>query len=339
MVDLKEALFYRKKEKKVVECFLCNHKCVIKDGDVGICGVRKNIGGILYSLNYGKVVAKSIDPIEKKPLFHFFPGSSAYSIACVGCNFQCTFCQNWEISQKKEADKLGISATYIPAEKIVEDAINSNCKSISYTYTEPTVYFEFAYDCAKLAKQEGLYNNFVTNGFMSKEALKEILPYLDAANVDLKSFSDQFYKKLCKARLNPVLENIKLMKEYGIWVEVTTLIIPQMNDSEEELFQIASFIASLGKDIPWHVSRFHPDYKLSLPSTSLDILEKAYKIGKNCGLRYVYIGNTYTDYGENTYCYNCSNLLIKRYGFWIEEYMIEAGRCKFCGAKIDGVGL
>jgi len=337
---VKEASFYSKGKDNLVECFLCNHHCKIKDGGYGLCGVRKNKGGILYTLNYGNLVAQNIDPIEKKPLYHFFPGSYAYSVAGVGCNFKCEFCQNWEISQKEEADNLRIKGVEATPQEIVRKALQTNCKSISYTYTEPTVFFEFAYDCAKLAKQEGLYNNFVTNGFMSKEALEYIAPYLDAANVDLKSFSDSFYRKVCKGKLLPVLENIKLMKKLGIWVEVTTLIIPKLNDSPQELSDIASFIASVAKEIPWHISRFHPDYKFtdSYP-TSLQTLKEAYNIGKSKGLHYVYIGNIYTGYGENTYCYACGKLLIKRVGFFIEEYNLVEGRCKFCKAKIEGIGL
>ena len=337
---VKEASFYNKVKDNLVECFLCNHRCKVKDGSYGLCGVRRNKGGTLYTLTYGNLVAQNIDPIEKKPLYHFFPGSYAYSIACAGCNFKCEFCQNWEISQKEEADHLRIKGVEVAPQEIVRKALQANCRSISYTYTEPTIFFEFAYDCAKLAKQEGLYNNFVTNGFMSKEALESIAPYLDAANVDLKSFSDSFYRKMCKGRLLPVLENIELMKKLGIWVEVTTLIVPKLNDSPQELSDIASFIASVGRDIPWHISRFHPDYKFtdSYP-TPLQTLEKAYNIGKSKGLRYVYIGNIYTDYGENTYCYSCGKLLIKRVGFFIEEYNLVEGRCKFCKTKIEGIGL
>ncbi|OQX82184.1 MAG: AmmeMemoRadiSam system radical SAM enzyme [Candidatus Omnitrophica bacterium 4484_70.1] len=335
---MKEALLYVKSENKKVKCNLCNHFCVIKEGGRGRCGVRINQEGTLYTLSYENLIAKNIDPIEKKPLFHFFPGSLAYSIACIGCNFGCPFCQNWEISQIKEAEKLGIKGTFLPPQNIVEEAFHYGCKSISYTYTEPTVFFELAYECAKLAKRRGLYNNFVTNGFMSKEAIRLISPYLDAANVDLKAFSEDFYKKYCGASLKPILENIELMKELGIWVEITTLLIPGLNDSDEELGKIVSFIASLSPDIPWHVNRFHPDYRFyESRATPLSVLEKAYRIGKRKGLRYIYIGNIFTDYGENTYCPQCGKIVIKRVGFSVKENNLIQGRCKFCGEKLAGV--
>ncbi|RKY38727.1 MAG: AmmeMemoRadiSam system radical SAM enzyme [Candidatus Omnitrophota bacterium] len=335
---MKEALLYIKGRNKEVRCNLCSHFCIIKEGSKGRCGVRINQGGFLYTLNYGEVVAKNIDPIEKKPFFHFLPGSLAYSIACIGCNFRCLFCQNWEISQKKEADRLGIRGRFFSPQGIIEEAFYHRCKSISYTYTEPTVFFELAYECAKLAKKRGLYNNFVTNGFMSEEAIRLISPYLDAANIDLKAFSEDFYKKYCGASLSPVLKNIELMKKLGIWVEITTLLIPGLNDSDEELEEIASFIASLSHDIPWHVNRFHPDYRFyESKTTPLSVLEKAYKIGKRKGLRYIYIGNIFTDYGENTYCPHCGKMVIKRMGFSVEENNLIQGRCKFCGEKLAGV--
>ncbi|UCD16147.1 MAG: AmmeMemoRadiSam system radical SAM enzyme [Candidatus Omnitrophota bacterium] len=337
---MKEALFFRKEEGGKVKCFLCNHYCNIENGQLGICGVRLNREGVLYSLNYAELVAANIDPIEKKPLFHFFPGSSAYSIASIGCNFKCGFCQNWQISQAKEAKELGIKTISVSAQEVVEAAVGHKCRSISYTYTEPTIYFEFAYDCAILAKEKGLYNNFVTNGYMSKEALRHISPYLDAANVDLKSFREEFYRKICKAKLAPVLENIALMKELGIWVELTTLIIPGENDSEDELSDIVSFIASLDKNIPWHISCFYPNYKFTNKSvTAASALETASLIGKEKGLKYVYIGNIHTDYGENTYCPSCSKLVIERLAFFIKRKDIKSGKCQYCGKKISGVGL
>jgi pyruvate formate lyase activating enzyme len=299
--------------------------------------VRLNRGGTLYSLNYGKVVACNIDPIEKKPLYHFLPGSKSYSIACVGCNFQCGFCQNWQISQAKIAKELSLFEYKLSPEAIVEAALSGNCPSISYTYTEPTVYFEFAYDVARLAKEKGLSNIFVTNGYMSKDALMLIRPYLDAANVDLKSFSDEFYRKICKAHLNPVLENIILMKKHGIWVEVTTLVIPGKNDSTKELKQIAEFLVSVDCDIPWHISRFHPDFEFNeIQPTDTKSLVSAYDIAKKAGLKHVYIGNVYNNC-ENTVCFFCGKTLIKRSGFSVESQHIEKGRCVYCGKDIKGV--
>lgn len=334
----KEALLYKKAEDKRTDCFLCNHYCKIKEGKFGICGVRKNVEGVLYTIAYGKAIAANIDPIEKKPIFHMLPGSKSFSIATIGCNFRCGFCQNWQISQTAEAMKLGVKAYDMPPEDIVKQAKGYGCKSISYTYTEPTIFFEYAYDTSKLAKDEGLYNIFVTNGYMTKEALEMIHPYLDAANVDLKFFNDEKYRKMCGARLEPVLEAIRLMHKLNIWVEVTTLVVPEQNDSAEELKMIASFLVEVGKEIPWHISRFHPDYKiLNLESTPLSKLKEAYKIGKDAGLRYVYIGNVPEE--EMTYCYSCGKDLIRRFGFEVLKNELKDAKCPKCGAIIDGVAL
>jgi len=334
---MKEAMLYEKLEDSKVKCNLCNHRCSIAEGKRGICGVRENQKGTLYSLVYRRAIAAHIDPIEKKPFFNFLPGTMSYSIATQGCNFRCRFCQNWEISQSsKEGGK--IKGEDIPPEKIVELAKSSGCESIAYTYTEPTVFFEYAYDTAKIASKEGLKNVFFTNGFMSEESLREIQPYLDAANVDLKGFTEEFYRDICGARLEPILNNLKLMKELGIWVEVTTLIIPTLNDSMDELRQAAEFIKNeLGAETPWHLSKFHPDYKMGdIPSTPVDTIHKAREIGLEAGLRYVYAGNLPGDFGENTYCYNCGEPLIERYLFTITESRIKDSKCPKCGAKIDG---
>jgi len=333
---MKEALFYTKSKDNTVDCSLCNHRCHIKEGLYGMCNVRMNKGGMLYSLNYGKVVAANVDPIEKKPLFHFLPGSKSYSIACVGCNFQCGFCQNWQISQAKIAKELNLFEYRLTPEAIVDAALSNGCRSISYTYTEPTVYFEFAYDCVRQAKEQGLPNVFVTNGYMSKESINSIGPYLDAVNVDLKSFREDFYRKICKASLRPVLENITLMKKLGIWVEITTLVVPGKNDSKEELKEIACFIASLNCSIPWHVSRFHPDFEFSeIKPTDTESLLSAYDIAKAAGLKYVYIGNVYTDY-EDTVCPSCGKILIKRAGFSVESIHIKNGKCSYCSGEVAG---
>lgn len=336
---LKEALLYEKVLPDKVSCYLCAHRCLIKEGNRGICGARENQGGSLYSLIYGKAIACHIDPIEKKPLFHFLPGSTSLSVATAGCNFRCSFCQNWQISQASKGS-LKIPGEEISPQELVKAAKRNGCQSISYTYTEPTIFFEYAYDTAKLARAEGLFNNFVTNGFMTKEALKTISPYLDAANVDLKSFREDFYKKLCGASLEPVLDSIRLMKGLNIWIEVTTLLVPGQNDSEEELREIAKFIASCGKEIPWHISRFHPDYKMTDGySTPIGTIKKAREIGLDAGLRYVYPGNIPGEEGESTFCYQCGQRLIARYGFSILENRVKEGRCPECAVKIDGVGL
>jgi len=334
---MKEALLYDKLEGKKVKCSLCSHRCKIAEGKRGICGVRENIGGNLYTLVYENAIAEHIDPIEKKPFFHFRPGSMSFSIGTAGCNFRCLHCQNWDISQSP-VKRRGIVGKSLPCEEIVKLAKKYNCKSISYTYTEPTIFFEYAYDTAKLAKKEGIDNNFVTNGYMSPEALEMISPYLDAANVDLKAFTDKFYREICGAKLEPVLETLRGIKKLGIWVEVTTLIIPTLNDSKDELGEIANFIyKELGRDTPWHVSMFYPRYKMHLPPTPIETLSMARKIGLDAGLRYVYSGNIPDDIGENTYCYNCGELLIRRYGFSILENKIKDSRCFNCNAKIDGV--
>ena len=332
---IKEALLYEKLDDKKVHCFLCSHHCNILPDKFGVCGVRQNKDGRLYTHVYGEVIASHVDPIEKKPLYHFLPGSNSYSIATAGCNLKCDFCQNWQISQVSKKNGSGITGYELAPEQIVKEAKKNGCKSISYTYTEPTIFFEYAYDTARLAKKNGIYNNFVTNGYMTKEALETIRPYLDACNVDLKSFNDGFYKKMCKGCLEPVLDSIKTMKELGIWVEITTLIVPGQNDSDKELKDIAGFIANLSPEIPWHISRFHPDYKyLNSMPTPIETLRKAKKIGEEAGLRYIYLGNTIE--GNNTYCYNCKSLLIERAIFDVVSYNIKDNRCPKCSIIIDG---
>ncbi|MBI5199084.1 MAG: AmmeMemoRadiSam system radical SAM enzyme [Nitrospirae bacterium] len=357
---MKEAMLYEKLDKGEVKCILCGHRCLIKDGKKGICAVRENRGGILYTLVYGKVIARHIDPIEKKPLFHFHPGSTSYSIATVGCNLRCFHCQNYEISQypkksyelrvksyerNSELQTLNSEPKSIPGEDITPEdivnlAIKTGCLSISYTYTEPTIFFELAYDTAILAKKKGIKNVFVSNGYTSPEATKMITPYLDANNIDLKSFRDEHYRRVCGAKLQPVLDTIRLMKESGVWVEVTTLIIPSGNDSEEELRDIAGFIKSVSIDIPWHVTQFYPTYKLlEQPRTPIKTLRRAREIGLEVGLRYVYEGNVPGEGGESTYCYNCKMLLIDRYNYLIRGNYIKESKCPNCGSVISGVGL
>ena len=332
---MKEAMWYKKLSDDRIRCDLCNHRCVIVVGKRGICGVRENINGTLYSLVYGKVIASNVDPIEKKPLFHFYPGSYSYSIATVGCNFKCTHCQNSDISQMP-VDNNRIMGQDVPAEHIVELALKNNCQSISYTYTEPTVFMEYALDVAKIAKDKGLKNVFVTNGYMTEEVLKEVYTYMDSANVDLKGFTEEHYQNVCGARLKPVLDSIRLMRQFGVWVEVTTLIIPTVNDSEDELRKLAEFIFSVGQEVPWHVSRFHPTYKMNnLPSTPIKSVVKARQIGLEVGLRYVYTGNVPGNDGENTFCYNCGKTLIERYGYNIGSVHIKDFKCSFCGADVD----
>jgi len=332
---MKEASWYKKLSEERVRCDLCNHHCVIDNGKRGICGVRENKNGILSSLVYGKIIASNVDPIEKKPLFHFHPGSYSMSIATVGCNFKCTHCQNSDISQMPAENKR-IMGQDAPPEAIVRAAVQNDCASISYTYTEPTIFMEYAVDVAKIAKDKGLKNVYVTNGYMTEEVLNDVYPYMDAANVDLKGFTEEHYQKICGARLKPVLESIKLMKKLGVWVEITTLLIPTINDSDDDLRGIAEFILSVGAETPWHVSRFHPTYRmLDIPSTPVRSVVKAREIGLDVGLRYVYTGNIPGDNGENTYCHNCGKTLIQRYGYNIGEINIKDSKCAFCDADID----
>lgn len=330
-------MLYEKTGNSRVKCNLCGHHCKIEQNKRGICGVRENRSGILYSLVYGKLIAENVDPVEKKPLFHVYPGSKSFSIATVGCNFHCTFCQNHEISQMPRESGI-IPGMDISPSSVVERALRSGSRTISYTYTEPTIYFEFAYDIARIATEKGLKNVFVTNGFMTEEALETISPFLHAANVDLKSFSDDFYRKRCGAHLEPVLKSLKKMKELGIWVEVTTLLIPTLNDGDDELRQIAGFISSLGAETPWHISRFHPQYKMmAFSPTPGSSIHRAAEIGKKSGLKYVYSGNVPGDEGENTLCSHCGEHLIDRYGFYIRKLALKENRCPRCGTALEGI--
>jgi pyruvate formate lyase activating enzyme len=334
-----EARLYQKEKDQTVHCALCHHRCLIKEGHRGICGVRENRSGTLFSLVYGKPIAHHVDPIEKKPLFHFLPGSSSFSLATAGCNFRCLFCQNADISQARELKKM--PGQEVTPEEIVAAALGAQCRSISYTYTEPTIFFEYAQDIALLAISQGLKNVFVTNGYMTPEALESLQPNLHAANVDLKAFSEEFYMTQCGAKLAPVLETLKRMKRLGIWVEVTTLIIPTLNDSKEELTSLAKFLAvDLGPETPWHISRFHPTYKLTqLPSTPIKTLQQAWEIGKDAGLRYVYTGNVPGDPAEKTICHQCGYLLLDRFGFSILKNNLQNGKCPQCQTPLDGFGL
>lgn len=341
-----EAFLYDTLDGSKVKCNLCNHRCVINEGKRGKCNVRENRSGKLETLVYGKLIARHIDPIEKKPIFHLAPGSLSYSIATVGCNFKCRFCQNADIAQllsrQLPLDTNGmIQGTFFTPEEIVNDAKNNNCKTIAYTYTEPTVYFEFAYETAKRAHEKGIKNVFVTNGYMTAEAIEMISPWLDAANVDLKAYTDKFYRELCGARLEHVKETLKLMKSRGIFVEVTTLLIPGLNDDKTEIENMASFLVNnLGAGTPWHISRFHPTFELTdRPGTPLETLVMAREIGIKAGLRYVYTGNVPGEKSEDTFCYNCNKILIERRGFNMSKNVIKNSKCPYCDAKIDGIEL
>jgi pyruvate formate lyase activating enzyme len=338
--ELHPAMLWEKGEDAKVHCRLCPWGCTIGEGKTGFCRVRKNIEGQLYSLNYSRVCAASEDPIEKKPLFHFQPGSTSFSVACVGCNFQCDFCQNWQISQMARTEGR-IAGQGVRPEDIVAQAKANGCQSVSYTYTEPTVFFELAYETSVLAHEAGLKNVFVSNGYISAIALETIEPYLDAINVDLKSFTEEFYHQRCHTRLEPVKESLRWLAKSRIWLEVTTLVIPGQNDSDQELQNIAEFIAQdLGPQVPWHVSRFHPDYQMQdTPATPMSTVEKAIAFGKKAGLRYCYGGNVLGHPSENTSCYHCGRPLIERWGYSIRKNEVADGKCPGCGTVIDGMEL
>jgi pyruvate formate lyase activating enzyme len=334
---VKEVYLYKKLTNKKVRCQNCAHYCNIPPSGKGICKVRENREGKLYALNYGKAVAVHIDPIEKKPFFHFLPGTYSLSIATVGCNFKCASCQNWDISQMPQLTGR-IEGQDITPEEIVKTALKNKLPSISYTYTEPAIFSEYTLDTMKLAKKEGLKNNWVTNGFWSKELFDLISPYLDAANVDLKGFTDDFYIKYCGGKLQPVLDTLKRLKSRKIWTEVTTLVIPTLNDSEKVFRAIANFIKNnLGPETPWHISQFSGliSWKLQdLPETPVETLEKAYKIGKEIGLKYVYTGNVPGLPSEDTFCPKCNTLVIDRTGYVISRHD-KAGKCPKCKTDLN----
>ncbi len=337
----KEAVLWEPAQDRRVRCTLCGFRCLIGEGKLGRCCVRKNVGGKLVSLNYGKIVAANPDPIEKKPLFHFQPGSRSFSIAAVGCNFRCEFCQNWQISQSAlESGQIdGEAAT---PEQIVEAALQTGCKSVAYTYTEPTVFMEFAADCGRLAKSKGLANVFVSNGYMSREAIDFAAGWLDGINVDLKAFNADYYRDLCHAKLQPVLDCIAYIAQHTrIWMEITTLLLPGRNDSDEELKKLADFLVrEAGEDVPWHISRFYPQYKYDeSPPTPVESMQRAEQIGKAAGLRYVYLGNVPGEKSESTYCYGCGRTLVERMGYRIGTNQVKDGKCPQCGVSIAGFEL
>jgi len=335
---MKEAYLYKKLEDKKVRCLNCAHYCILHSGQRGLCGAKENINDKLYSLVYGKVIAVHIDPIEKKPLFHFLPGSYSLSVATVDCPLFCKTCQNYDISQGFK-DAKEIPGEEISPQKIVDAALENNLPSISYTYTDPIAFSEYALDTMKLARKAGLKNVWVSSGFWSKELFDLISNYLHAANIDLKGFTDEFYIKYCGAKLHPVLDSLKRIKDKGIWLEVTTLVIPTLNDSPEILTKIAQFIKNeLGDDTPWHITQFCAaiSWKLkNLPDTPMETLKKAWQIGKETGLKYVYTGNIPGLPSEDTYCPKCNALVIDRTGYFVNRYD-KQGKCPKCGEKIAG---
>ena len=325
--------FYRRQKTGKIKCLLCRHYCELSEGQTGVCGVNKNEGGKLINLVYGKVAALNIDPIEKKPLYHFLPGTTALSLGTVGCNMQCDFCQNWQISQEKTI----LQKDFISPEQIVNLAVKYKSQTIAYTYNEPTVFYPYVRDIALSAQKKGLKNIMVTNGIESEEVLNDMKGIIDAVNVDFKAFDENYYKKELKAPFT-VRESLQLMKNNGIWVEVTTLIIPGINDDERQLKQIADFIVNkLGSDTPWHISAFHPDYKMKdKQATPYETIEKAYQTGIKAGLKFVYIGNVLR-LKNITYCPVCHKILIERIGYQILNKHIVKGKCAYCNTKIPGI--
>jgi len=321
----------------IVHCLLCPRKCIIAPGQRGFCTARINRDGVLYTLGYANPVALHVDPIEKKPFFHVLPGTTAYSIAVAGCNMRCLFCQNWQISQAKPDEVTAYDMT--PAD-VVREAKRSSSPFIVYTYTEPTVFYEYMRDISMLARSAGLRNGMHTCGYINPEPLKELLKYMDAVNVDLKSFNPDFYRKMgAMADLESVLETIKSVKNAGVWLELTNLIIPGQNDDPKEIRKMCEWIKqNVGDDVPLHFSRFVPSFELSnLPPTPVEKLEEAYKIAREAGLKHVYIGNVPGHTYENTYCPNCKRIVVARIGYEILENNIRDGKCKFCGEKIAGI--
>ncbi|NQT23264.1 MAG: AmmeMemoRadiSam system radical SAM enzyme [Candidatus Omnitrophica bacterium] len=332
----RQALFYENLDEETVKCLLCPHECVMKNGQRSFCRAREPKNGKLYSLVYELVCALHVDPIEKKPLYHMLPGSGALSIATAGCNLRCKFCQNWQISQSPPEDTQNRILT---CENLVSLAENNKCRSIAYTYSEPIVFYEYMYDTAALAKEHGIKNIAVTAGYIKEAPLRMLTKRIDAANVDLKAYDDKYLKDVCSERLEPLLKAIKIMKEEGVWVELTNLIVPTLNDDMEMIRKMSVWIReNLGTDVPLHFSRFWPMYKLKdLPPTPVSTLEEARKTAMDEGLNYVYVGNVKTQEANNTYCPNCKNLLIKRLGYQIAENNVASGACGSCYHKIAGI--
>lgn len=322
----------------MIQCLACSHLCRISKNGKGICGVRKNIDGKLQLLVYGRASAVNVDPIEKKPLFHFYPDTPIFSFGTMGCNFKCTFCQNWDISQfPKDHDDQEIieSGVKLSPEDIIKQCLESRIPSIAFTYNEPGIFFEYAYDTAKLAKENGINTVYVSNGFENRAALEKIRPYLDAINTDLKAFTDDYYLKICGGRLEPVKENIKWITKNGIWQEITTLIVTNHNNSEDELKRLADFLVNVSPEMPWHISRYFPAYKMTDPATPVETLEMAYKIGKEAGLKYVYVGNVRAPGMEDTHCPKCKKKVIERSWYNIKNHL-DGNKCPYCGQIIPG---
>ncbi len=333
---LHEASYYNKQEHKDIECVLCPRKCLVGDQERGYCGVRENQGGTYYTLVYNQPCTARADPIEKKPFYHFHPQSLAFSLATAGCNLNCKNCQNWEISQARPEQ---VRSFLLPPQECVRQAQKLNCLSIAYTYTEPIIYWEYMHDIAKEAKKAGIKNTMVSAGFIEERPLRDLLPLLDAVKIDVKAFSDNFYREICRGRLDPVLNTLKTIKKQGVWLEIVYLVLPTLNDGDKEIQALCSWIhKELGPDVPIHFSRFHPTYLMkNLPPTPVGTLERMSKIARAKGLRFVYIGNVPGHRGENTYCPSCQNRLIHRTGYNVGIEALNNGKCNRCGRPVPGI--
>ncbi|MBN2279521.1 MAG: AmmeMemoRadiSam system radical SAM enzyme [Candidatus Marinimicrobia bacterium] len=331
---MKLAKWWQALENQKIQCNLCPKNCIMNKDQSGFCKVRKNIDGKLYSMVYGKPVALNIDPIEKKPLYHFYPGTKIFSIGTLGCNFACKFCQNYDISQK---DFVSINLRDVSPQEVIESAIANRCQSIAFTYNEPTVFGEYVFDIAKIAQQRGMKTVMVTNGFINRKPLDEIYHYIDAVNVDIKSFSEEFYRNICSGELGPVLKSIKRLNELGVFIEITNLIIPGINDNPVSIYELLHWIEmEMGYDIPLHFSAFHPDYKMrDVAPTKKEALDAIYKIAREMGFKYIYEGNVMAGTHDNTYCPRCGKLLIERNYFSILNNSLKTDRCDICGEKIN----
>ena len=336
IAPLKEVMFYKKLKDLKIECEICPKKCRIADLERGYCGNKENRGGTYYSLVYSQPCAVHVDPIEKKPLFHYLPATKAFSIATAGCNFECRFCQNWRIAQYRPEQIESIRMSPV---EVIQQALRKKSATIAYTYTEPVTFYGYMYDCAKEGRRKGIGSVMISNGFISEEPLRELCKYLTGVKIDLKAFTNKFYRDYCSGELEPVLNILKILKRIGIWFEIVVLIIPTLNDSPDEIIQMCSWITeNLGKDVPLHFSRFHPMYKIkNLPPTPVKTLEICHQIAINAGLRYIYLGNVPGHPTESTYCPGCKKVVIKRISYSILENNLKNGTCSFCGQPIPGV--
>jgi pyruvate formate lyase activating enzyme len=331
-----QAMFWEALSDQQVRCVLCPRECIVAHDERGYCGVRENQGGRYQTLVYGALCSANVDPIEKKPLFHYLPGTTAFSVATAGCNMECKFCQNWQISQYRPEQ---VESVEVPPARLVEMCRARGSPTLAYTYTEPVVFYEYVHDTAALARQAGIGSVIISNGFIQEKPLRQLCQHLTGVKIDFKAFSERFYRELCSGELKPVLATLETLKDIGIWFELVVLIVPGQNDSSQEIEQMSRWVVRhLGPDVPMHFTRFHPTYRLTnLPPTPVSTLETCRKIALDAGVHYVYAGNVPMHPGENTYCHNCQTELIRRIGFVVKFNRVADGKCYKCGATIPGV--